>query len=90
MLSLARITTVAQCRQGGDGPVQTAEIVRQEGGGLDRGAVGIILVNPPGAKYGRRGLDSFRRSRNFRPILDIPAVQLSQEEADALLQSADE
>ncbi len=57
---------------------------------MDRGAVGIILVNPPGASYGRRGLESFRRSRRFRPTMDMPVVHISKEAADAFLAEADE
>tara|TARA_B100001059_G_scaffold193184_1_gene196829 strand:- start:49 stop:2037 length:1989 start_codon:yes stop_codon:yes gene_type:complete len=57
---------------------------------VDRGAAGVILVNPPGATNGRRGIDSFRYTRRFRPILDMPAVHMDPETADALLQAADE
>lgn len=57
---------------------------------VDRGAAGVILVNPPGATHGRRGIDSFRYTRRFRPVLDVPAVHMDPETADALLQAADE
>ena len=56
---------------------------------IDRGAAGVILVNPPGATYGRRGLESFRYTRRFRPLLDIPAVHMDQDTADALLKNSD-
>lgn len=56
---------------------------------IDRGAAGVILVNPPGATHGRRGLESFRYTRRFRPQLDIPAVHMDQDTADALLKDSD-
>jgi len=56
---------------------------------VDRGAAGVILVNPPGATHGRRGLESFRYTRRFRPVLEIPAVHMDPETADALLKASD-
>lgn len=56
---------------------------------VDRGAAGVILVNPRNAAAGRRGLESFRYTRRFRPMLEIPAVHMDQDAADALLKSAD-
>ena len=55
----------------------------------DRGAAGVILVNPRNAAAGRRGLESFRYTRRFRPMLEIPAVHMDQDAADALLKKAD-
>lgn len=56
---------------------------------VDRGAAGIILVNPRNAAAGRRGLESFRYTRRFRPMLDVPAVHMDQDTADTLLKTAD-
>tara|TARA_Y100000589_G_scaffold27325_1_gene22806 strand:+ start:14403 stop:16442 length:2040 start_codon:yes stop_codon:yes gene_type:complete len=56
---------------------------------VDRGAAGVILVNPRNAAAGRRGLESFRYTRRFRPMLDVPAVHMDQDAADALLRTAD-
>ena len=56
---------------------------------IDRGAIGIILINPPGATAGRRGLESFRRSRRFRPYMDVPVIHVSEEAANAWLADAD-
>ena len=56
---------------------------------VDRGAAGVILVNPPGATHGRRGLESFRYTRRFRPVLDVPAVHMDPETANALLRASD-
>jgi hypothetical protein len=56
---------------------------------VERGAAGIIMVNPPGAVDGREGLEPIERSTRFGRDLKIPAVQLSPEAADALLQKAD-
>jgi len=53
-----------------------------------RGAVGVIMVTPPDARDARRGLESTATSR-FGDRLSIPAVQLSIESMDALIQQAD-
>jgi len=53
-----------------------------------RGAAGVILVNPPGAVHGRSGLESLSSSR-WGEGFTIPIVQLSQEAAEALLAAAD-
>jgi hypothetical protein len=55
---------------------------------IDRGAVGIILVNPPGNRDGRRGLVPKRSSARFG-VCDVPAVHLSASAASVLLAAAD-
>ena len=47
---------------------------------IDRGAVGIILVNPPNCRDGRRGLETIRTSR-FGST-DVPVVQFTEEAAN--------
>ncbi len=53
-----------------------------------RGAVAIIMVNPPGAKEGKEGLEDLRTSR-WGEQLKVPFVQMSAEAADALVKQAD-
>lgn len=53
-----------------------------------RHASAIIMVNPPGARDGKRTLESSETSR-FGGRLDIPVIQLSAEEADRLVRVAD-
>ena len=55
---------------------------------VDRGAVGIILVNPPGAIFAKDGLQDVASSR-AGDELEIPVVQVTPEVADELLSSAD-
>lgn len=50
---------------------------------IDRGASGIILVNPPNCRDGRRGLEAIRSSRFG--MTDIPVVQFTTETAELLL-----
>ncbi len=50
---------------------------------------GIIMVNPPDARDGRRGLETLRRTSRFEPSLDVPAIQMTPEAANQLLQSVD-
>ena len=57
---------------------------------IERGATGIVLVNPPGAAAGRRGLETFRRSRRFRPYMDVPVIHVSEGAMDAWLADADD
>lgn len=52
------------------------------------GAVGVLLVNPPGAKAGRSGLEDLRSSR-WGGKLSIPVVQITPETADAILATGD-
>jgi len=54
----------------------------------ERNAAAIVLVNPPGAIDGRKALEA-TESSPFGAKRAIPVIQLSQEAADALLQSAD-
>ena len=51
---------------------------------VERGAAGIILVAPPGARDGKTALEDVSTSRWGRP-LDIPVVQVSAEVAEAIL-----
>lgn len=53
-----------------------------------RNPAAIILVNPPGAVDGRTGLESTDGSP-FGRALKVPFIQLTQEQADTLLKSAD-
>jgi aminopeptidase YwaD len=55
----------------------------------DRGAAGIILVNPPGAVDGKTGLESLRDSSRFGPRLKIPAFQVTPEVADRIIRQGD-
>jgi len=53
----------------------------------DRGAAGIVLVNPPGALFGKDGLEDGPSGR-FGPGLDIPVVQVVPEVAERMLAAA--
>ena len=53
-----------------------------------RHAAAIIMVNPPGARDGKRTLETSETSR-FGGRLDIPVIQMSSEEADRLVKAAD-
>ncbi|MCP3902150.1 MAG: M28 family peptidase [Planctomycetes bacterium] len=55
----------------------------------ERGAAGIILVNPPGARDGRTGLEPLDRSRRFGRALDIPVIQITPDAAERLLAAGD-
>lgn len=55
---------------------------------VDRGAAGIILVNPPGAVFAKDGLQDVAASRTGEE-LGIPIVQVTPEVADRLLSTAD-
>lgn len=55
----------------------------------DRGAAGIILVNPPGCREGRTGLESLEGSRGFGRSTGIPTIQITPKTADRLLRAAD-
>ncbi|MCA9283895.1 MAG: M28 family peptidase, partial [Phycisphaerales bacterium] len=52
-----------------------------------RGAVGVVLVNPPDSKFGRRGLDTTEGTQ-FGGSFDIPMIQVSQETAESMLHEA--
>lgn len=55
-----------------------------------RGAVGIILVNPPGADDERIGrLETFQSIRPFGGPLDIPVVQVTPARADEIVRRFD-
>lgn len=53
-----------------------------------RKASAIIMVNPPEARDGKRNLETSETSR-FGARLDIPVIQMSMEEADRFVKSAD-
>lgn len=55
----------------------------------ERGAVGIVLVNPPGAKDPRaERLETAQRTRFGSPV-GVPVIMLSNEAADALVKQSD-
>ncbi|MDG2055464.1 MAG: M28 family peptidase [Phycisphaerales bacterium] len=56
---------------------------------IERGAAGIIMINPPDARDGRRGLETLRRTSRFEPTLEVPAIQMTPEAANQLLQDID-
>lgn len=53
----------------------------------DRGAAGIVLVNPPGALFGKEGLEDSPSGR-FGAGLDIPVVQVLPEVAERMIAAA--
>ena len=53
---------------------------------VERGAAGIILVSPPGARDGKVALEDVSTSRWGRP-LDIPMVQVSTDVAEQILKA---
>lgn len=53
---------------------------------VERGAAGIILVSPPGARDGKVALEDVSTSRWGRP-LDIPMVQVSTDIAEQILKA---
>jgi len=55
---------------------------------IARKPAAIVMVNPPGARDGRRQLENSESSR-FGARLDVPVIQLSTEEADKIVQAAD-
>lgn len=56
-----------------------------------RGAAGIILVNPPGAKDERAGrLMTLEESLPSGEPMEIPVIMVSTEAADAMVRAADE
>ena len=54
---------------------------------IDRGAAGIILVNPPNCRDGKRGLET-TRSKRFGTT-EIPVVQFSHTAAELLISDGD-
>jgi hypothetical protein len=54
----------------------------------DRGAAGVILVNPPGARDAAPGLESIGRSSGFGSPLSIPVMQVTPEVASRMLELA--
>jgi len=55
---------------------------------IARKPAAIVMVNPPGARDGRRQLENSESSR-FGARLDVPVIQVSTEDADKLVQAAD-
>ena len=53
---------------------------------VERGAAGIILVSPPGARDGKTALEDVSTSRWGRP-LDIPMVQVTTEVAEEIIKA---
>ncbi len=66
-----------------------ASLVGKVKAAAERGAAGVILVNPPGADDPRARKLSSTNATRFDAGLEIPAVMLSTKAADELLQSAD-
>jgi len=56
---------------------------------VDRGAVAIILVNPPGAVGGKLKFDSLTSSSKFANTLEIPFVQVTPKVVERILEIAD-
>jgi hypothetical protein len=54
---------------------------------VQRGAAGVILVNPPNCRDGRRGLELVRSSRFGSTV--IPVLQLSHDIAELLISEGD-
>ena len=54
----------------------------------DRKPAALVLVNPPDCKDGSKGLER-TESSVFGPGYDFPIIQLTEQEADALLRKAD-
>ncbi|NBX37070.1 MAG: M28 family peptidase [Planctomycetes bacterium] len=55
---------------------------------IARKPAAIVMVNPPGARDGRRQLENSESSR-FGARLDVPVIQISTEEAEKIVQAAD-
>ncbi len=55
---------------------------------VDRGAAGIILVNPPGAVFAKDGLQDVAASRSGTS-LDVPVVQVTPEIANRIIAASD-
>jgi hypothetical protein len=56
---------------------------------IDRGAAGVILVNPPNCRDGRTGLEPLDRSRRFGRDLSVPIVQITPVTAESMLATLD-
>jgi aminopeptidase YwaD len=56
---------------------------------VERGAKGIIVVNPPGAVDAAEGLETLESSSRFRPRMQVPVIQLSEIAADLLVEAVD-
>ncbi|MBT8486353.1 MAG: M28 family peptidase [Phycisphaerales bacterium] len=66
-----------------------AGIARKMRAVIDRGAAGVILVNPPDCVDGREGLEPIDRSARFGRQIDVPAIQMTPEAAARLLAAGD-
>lgn len=56
---------------------------------IDRGAAGVILVNPPGADDPRADELASTSATRFSQQMDVPVVMFSTEKASELIQAAD-
>ena len=72
-----------------DGFTPQAALARKMNAVAERGAAGIILVSPPGAREGRTGLESLEAGRGFGRSTGVPTIQVTPEVADRLLREAD-
>lgn len=71
-----------------DGWSRHAELMPKVSAAVSRGAVGVILLNPPGVSDPRsRVLETVKSTRFGRPI-GVPAIMLSPDEAKALMRVA--
>jgi aminopeptidase YwaD len=66
-----------------------AGLARKMNAVTERGAAGIILVNPPGCREGKTGLESLEGSRGFGRSAGVPTIQITPDVADRLLRTAD-
>lgn len=72
-----------------DGWSRHAELMPKVAAAVSRGAVGVILINPPGVKDPRsRALETAKSTRFGKPI-GVPAVMLSMDQAKRVLKAAD-
>ena len=55
----------------------------------ERGAKGIIVVNPPGAVDAAEGLETLEASSRFRPRMQVPVFQMSLDAANRLVKLGD-
>jgi hypothetical protein len=72
-----------------EGFTPQAGLARKMSAVAERGAEGIILVNPPGCRAGRTGLESLEGSRGFGRSTGVPTIQVTPEIADRILRHAD-
>jgi aminopeptidase YwaD len=66
-----------------------AGVMRKMRAVKERGAAGIILVNPPGCRAGKTRLEPLSSSMNFGRSTELPTIQVTMETAERLLKAAD-